>query len=102
MENAARLRNGRAPKRPTIENDHPTSSLDNDKSRHPDSTIHIRDTRVRTYTYPHTTYIRIYTAYVHEAHTCTKPARINRFEGSSYVRIFDKPFGDVRKVEIGE
>lgn len=101
MENAARLRNGRAPKRPTIENDHPTSSLDNDKSRHPDSTIHIRDTRVRTYTYPHT-YIRIYTAYVHEAHTCTKPARINRFEGSSYVRIFDKPFGDVRKVEIGE
>ena len=54
MENAGRLRNGRAPKRPTIENDHPTSSLDNDKSRHPDSTTHIRNTPLYIYIHTHT------------------------------------------------
>ena len=39
MENAARLRNGRAPKRPTIENDHPTIFLNNDDPRHPGNRV---------------------------------------------------------------
>ena len=86
MENAGRLRNGRAPKRPTIENDHPTSSLDNDKSRHPDSTTHIY-----THTYTHI-YI-LHTKHIHKSSELI----VSIGEGSPHVRIFDKlPFREGR------
>ena len=92
MENAGRLRNGRAPKRPTIENDHPTSSLDNDKSRHPDSTTHIRNTPLYIYIHTHT---HTYTYKAYTQKQCELIVSIG--EGSPHVRIFDKlPFREGR------